>query len=189
MEYYKELTILPSTEFPQHFILEKIFMELHKAFVKVKSLDNLIFALSFPAYQKGSLGDKIRIFAENEEAFDILGKYLLLDRFSDCVNIVAPIRKVGRVSGYARYVRVQFDHSIHQKARRYSIRHEGVSYDEALQLMKRKKDTTKLPFVKLRSASSGQQFSLFIEKIDMDSYVEGSFNSYGLSLSGCVPEF
>ena len=49
---------------------------------------------------------------------------------------------------------------------------------------------TTLPFLQLRSTSTGQNFRLFIAhgSIQPDA-VEGAFNAYGLSQEGTIPWF
>jgi len=47
-----------------------------------------------------------------------------------------------------------------------------------------------LPYVQLRSASTGQPFCLFVDqKTQSTQVVSGSFNSYGLSQGATVPLF
>ena len=48
----------------------------------------------------------------------------------------------------------------------------------------------KLPFVKVKSSSSGQQFRLFIDHGSiLEEKTIGTFNAYGLSSSATIPWF
>ena len=190
MQYYKEITLMPPVDIPVHVVFEKVFTNLHHAFVKVKTEHNSVFAISFPAYTDNTLGNCIRVFASTEEALKTLEKYLKFYRLSDYLRITR-VREVPKhtIKGHSCYVRFQFDGSIHQKARRLAKRHDEISYDEAVKLIKRKVESIKLPYVKTRSNSTSQQFSLFIQKKCVEGPIEGTFNTYGLSLTGSVPEF
>lgn len=190
MQYYKEITLMPPVDIPLHVVFEKVFTNLHHAFVKVKTEDNSVFAISFPAYTDNTLGNCIRVFAGTEEAFKTLEKYLKFDRLSDYLRITR-VREVPKhtIKGHSCYVRFQYDGSIHQKARRLAKRHDEISYDEAVKLIKRKVDLIKFPYVKTCSNSTSQQFRLFIQKKCVEGPIEGTFNTYGLSLTGSVPEF
>lgn len=191
MYFYQEIILHKSPDLSLNVILEKVFMQLHIAFVKAKKFDGSCYALSFPLYSETSLGEKIRILSVSEESFETLKKFLNLTRFADYLYVDKDVKKIieKEVKGYAQYKRFQIDSSIHQKARRFSSRHEDVSYEQALKIMRRNKSDITLPYVMVKSSSTGQKFSLFIQKNRLDHFVLGSFNSYGLSVSGCVPEF
>ena len=76
-----------------------------------------------------------------------------------------------------------------RKARRYVRRHEGVSYEDALGLLDRRKETYDLPFIQMKSLSTAQTFSLFIKKTPCQIEQSGTLSTYGLSDSASVPEF
>lgn len=47
-----------------------------------------------------------------------------------------------------------------------------------------------LPYVQLRSASTGQTFRLFVLQGEVEEApIDGDYNSYGLSMGGSVPWF
>ena len=93
-------------------------------------------------------------------------------------------------SEHRRLRRVQPKGSPQRLARRYAKRH-GVSEAEALALYaEMKEDLLRLPFLKLRSSSTGQIFSLFVDRGPAQKQpTAGSFNSYGFSEDATVPWF
>lgn len=52
MNYYQEITLIPQAEIPQHFILSKVYTQLHLALVdRQHQYGNLIIGISFPEYR------------------------------------------------------------------------------------------------------------------------------------------
>lgn len=188
MKYYQEITLLPDDMgISTAFLWSKVFFQLHLALAAEKEKRGKgIFAVSFPQYQKEGLGNKLRVFAENETDLEDLHLACVLQRFQEYLHITG-VRPVRRSHGWAVYKRYQPDSSVHQKAKRYSKRHH-VAYEEACSLMKSKKKE-KLPYIPLHSASNGQTFSLFIQKTTADEEHIQSFSAYGLSTDSTVPEF
>lgn len=39
MKYYQDITLLPDTEIPLHFLLSKVFSQIHLEFADVKNRD------------------------------------------------------------------------------------------------------------------------------------------------------
>ncbi len=188
MKYYQEITLLPDdTGISTAFLWSKVFFQLHLVLAAEKEKRGKgIFAVSFPQYHKEGLGTKLRVFAENEAALEELHLANVLQRFQEYVHITG-VRPVRKNHSWAVYKRYQPDGSVHQKAKRYSKRHD-VTYEEACRIMKSKKKET-LPYIPLRSASNKQTFSLFIQKTTADEKHIQSFSAYGLSTDSTVPEF
>lgn len=188
MKYYQEITLLPDDMgISTAFLWSKVFFQLHLVLAAEKEKRGKgIFAVSFPQYQKEGLGNKLRVFAENETALEDLHLANVLQRFQEYVHITG-VRPVRKNHSWAVYKRYQPDSSVHQKAKRYSQRHQ-VTYEEACSLIKSKKKE-KFPYILLHSASNGQTFSLFIQKKDVDEKHIQNFSAYGLSTDSTVPEF
>ncbi len=67
---------------------------------------------------------------------------------------------------------------------------KGTSYEQALlHYQSREEKMSKLPFINMKSQSTDNKFRLFIEKLDSENPVAGTFNSYGLSKTATVPWF
>lgn len=195
MKFYLELTIIPSPEIPVHFIWEKLFQELHLAFVECKNPDGTNpMGISFPNYRtvKGDhpLGERLRIFSEVESALEKLHATQKLQRLQDYVHMKSTQGVPQNIQGYSCYKRKQIHHvnledRIHHQAERH-----GVSLAEAKRHFSEYKEQLLPPFVYLDSQSTKQtRFRLFIEKVCMPNENKGVFSSYGLSATATVPEF
>ena len=187
MKAYVEIILHPNAEIPLFFLWEKVFTQIHIAFVsRIHTTNKMSYAVSFPDYdvKNHRLGDRLRIFAEDRETLDELDLDSILIRLREYIHVtkirLIPSRKV---NGYAVYSRYQPDTTAEQK------RHEGVTYDQALGFMKQRKEKYDLPYIPLKSVSNKHSFNLFIAKKFSDREVEGEFGSYGLSSVATVPEF
>lgn len=191
MNYYQDITLIPDGEVSLSFLWMKVFTQLHLVLAEEKRREGTVkTALAFPAYQDNELGNKIRILASSAEQLERLRLEQMLGRLSDYVHLTK-IRKIveRRITGYSIYSRYQPDESVERKARRYIRRHEGVSYEDALGLLSRRKETYDLPFIQMKSLSTAQSFSLFIKKTPCQIEQSGTFSTYGLSDRASVPEF
>lgn len=191
MNYYQEITLIPDGEVSLSFLWSKVFTQLHLALAEEQQREGMVkTALAFPTYQDKGLGNKIRIFAPSSEQLERLHLEQGLKRLSDYVH-KTKIRKIKKhgITGYSIYSRYQPDESVERKARRYARRHEGVSYEDALGLLSRRKETYNLPFIQMKSLSTAQTFSLFIKKTPCQIEQSGTLSTYGLSDSASVPEF
>lgn len=190
MYYYRELTLLPDAYVTVHFLWTKLFSEVHYALVEGKTIrPNMNIGCTWPDYTEESLGRTLRLITNNREDLELLPLEKRLTRYRDYCHITS-VRPVGerRIQGYAVYRRYQPDGAINSKARRFVKRHPEISLDEARHLLKQKKRKY-LPFIQLKSDSTGQQFSLFIEKETPAPEVKAPFSAYGLSTRASLPEF
>lgn len=191
MQYYQEITLLPDAETSRSFLWAKVFGQLHIAFADWKNRNgSMDFAVSFPEYGEKTLGSKIRLMAETEEALTAFDAGRVLERFSDYVHInrVHPIL-ARRVHGWAVYRRWQDEGALPSRARRFARRHAEVSYEEALRLLNKGKSKTVPPYIWMKSCTSGQVFRLCIEKKEAKEGECGPIGTYGLSRGYAVPEF
>jgi CRISPR-associated endonuclease Csy4 len=191
MEYYQEITLHASAELPLNFILSKVYMQLHLAFVAVKDgKDRVTYGVSFPEYSEIGLGKKIRVFGETRADMETLSVENALSRLLDYVHITQ-IRPVParRQTGYAVYSRYHQENSNGQKIRRYARRHD-VNLEEAAKVMNIVGPARKtLPYVQLKSLTNKHKFSLFIRRDSKKQEGKGNFSVYGLSMASTVPEF
>lgn len=192
MKAYIEITLLPDAEVGQYFLWGKLFQQVHLALVEMKAADGSIpIGLSFPEYsdERNFLGKKLRLFAREESLLEQLNIRQWLDRLSDYLHITSIRAVPEKVSGYARYRRVQTQSSKQRLARRKAKR-EGATLEQAmLKLEGFQEQVTPLPFVMMQSLGNKQKFRLFIAKDKIEQAIDNGFGSYGLSSESTVPEF
>lgn len=86
--------------------------------------------------------------------------------------------------------RVQAKSSPGRLRRRLMRRHDISEQAARQRIPDSAAETLQLPFVQLRSTSTGQSFRLFIAHTPAEPYaVEGVFSAYGLSQTATVPWF
>lgn len=106
--------------------------------------------------------------------------------------LLTPVQQVpAGIKKYICYERRQTKGNSHFTRLKKRHKLKG-SWNDALAKAVELKYTTQiqLPHVKLRSVSTGQNFLLFIHQKVTSKPVEGTFNGYGLALSGeTVPSF
>ena len=56
-------------------------------------------------------------------------------------------------------------------------------------MLKQREEKYDLPFIQLKSLSTGQTFNLFVKKEEKKEEGKGGFTTYGLSKGAAVPEF
>lgn len=198
MWYYQEITLHPTADVPESFMMSNIYGKLHLALSGSRDTEGKIHCgVSFPEYSLNpkTLGKKIRVLSQNKDALkglslDSVFSLLIKRRYIH----LTPIRAVPiqLVKHYAVYRRLGLANA-RCKARRFAKRH-AVSVDEAESFFPREKND-ELPYVWFNSHSTGQNFGLIIQK----QLVEGKechpedmsldFSSYGLSGHQFVPEF
>ena len=196
MEYYQELTIIPSVEVPLYFIWSKVYRQLHLGFVELQDKNGMIpFGVSFPQYQfedgKGSIGEKIRVFSKSESELNELGIKKWLQRLSDYVHITG-IRKVPeKKAGFAIFRRVHKENSPEQKASRFIKRHteRAEEYEQVVKMFSKKVSICDFPYITQKSLTNNNTFSLYIEKVSCEKEVYAGFGTYGLSNTSTIPEF
>jgi len=185
MTFYQEITLLPDRDggMPLQVLWEHLYSRIHGAL----SRGDGDIGISFPAMDSEMIGDKIRVFAPTEEGLTKLGIRGWLSRLSEYSHLSSIRRVPEKIEGYAFFRRVQvksFPCVARRKARR-----EGITVEKATELLGPSKPLTKLPYIQLKSASSGQRFPLIISRILSDQPVVGAYSTYGLSTTSTVPLF
>ncbi len=191
MNVYQDITLKPTVEIPLYFLWTKVFEKIHLILAEQKNRNpSRRIAISFPEYTEEELGKKLRIFADTREDLESCHITQALQRLQDYTHMtnIRPV-PTGRIKGYTVYSRYQPDGSVASKARRYVKRHPDVSYAQAQHMLKQKEKKQHFPYIQLRSLSTGQTFSLFIQKKPAASPVSGTFGTYGFSHIATVPEF
>lgn len=199
MKFYREITLIDQAEISPYFIWSKLYTQLHIALVEVKDQNNQVkIGLSFPQYifekelnkkAKVNLGKKLRLFSQTEEDLNALNLRQWLDRLMDYAHITS-IREVpqDKITGYAYFSRKQIKSNPERLARRRAIR-GGMNLDEALKQYQNIGSSTDLPYIQMKSLTSGKSFKLFIEKHNAEKSENQVYSTYGLSSESCTPEF
>lgn len=188
MDHYQDLLILPDPEFKTTMLMNALFAKLHRAFVR---LENTSIGISFPKANNSTptLGDTLRLHGD---ALDLLR--LQEEDWQSGMWDHMQIKAIGPVpegSQFCRVKRVQAKSNAERLRRRYCSRHEGVTMEEAESLIPFSSEKRlHLPYLQLKSESTGQHFRLFLEhETELTQSVSGEFNSYGLSNTATVPWF
>lgn len=200
MNYYQEITLIDQAEISPYFIWSKLYSQLHLALAGIKSADDKVnIGVSFPQYiyeqktekskAKVNLGKKLRLFAQAEEELIQLNIKKWLERLTDYVHITS-IRPVPeeKITGYACFKRKQPKTNAERLAR-HRVKRGDIGFDEALSRYQNVVTTSDLPFIQLKSLTSGQPFKLFITKQTAEQSASQVFSTYGLSSESSVPEF
>ncbi|MET1254826.1 type I-F CRISPR-associated endoribonuclease Cas6/Csy4 [Aliikangiella maris] len=193
MDNYIDLKILPDFEFKTSMLMNALFSKFHRVLVEIESSN---IAVSFPNYGINEIGKKdqclgnvMRIHGE-KISLELLMDKNWLKGMSDHI-FKSEITKVPDTSKFISVRRAQNKYSNIEKLRRRYMSRHNVTYEEAERLypeslVKR----VKLPFVRIKSSSTGELFPLFIEQKEgeLNSSSRG-FNCYGLSKDASLPLF
>lgn len=185
--HYVDITVVPDPEIGTPQLLGALYERLHLALVQ-QSLDCI--GISFPGYSviPKTLGATLRLHGRG----DTLRRLLQIDWLKgvrDHVRMTA-IAEVPPEASHRTVQRRQFKTSA-ERLRRRRMRRKGVTAEQAAQAVpltvERRPD---LPYVHLRSRSTGQPFCLFVAlgPLCRDA-TTGAFNSYGLGRAATIPWF
>lgn len=193
MKCYLDITLQPSVDIPLYFLWEKLYQQLHLAFVEIQDSSNKVnVGVAFPGYEKEQhqLGCKLRLLAPSQKYLEDLKLQEWLSRLSDYIHITN-IRDVPeKIQGYAFFKRIQPKSNNARLARRKAKR-EGISYEQALSFFEDRKEQYSIaPFIRVKSHSTGKRYRLMITRIETENNqtAEG-FSTYGLSAGNSVPLF
>lgn len=197
MEHYLDLHLLPDPEFSAAQLMSALFAKLHRALV---AQPDVHIGISLPQARAGQrstdeqpgtqpyLGQHLRLHGQ-ADALAALMAQPWLSGMRDHVN-PSPIAPAPANAPHRLVRRVQADSNPERLRRRLCKRHT-LSEEEARQrIPNRAARYLELPYVQLRSQSTGQHFLLFIDQgADLPESRPGGFNRYGLSQGGSVPWF
>ena len=185
MTHYQDIRLLPDEVTNSTVLMNMLFSRLHVALVKLHKGD---VGVSFPEIGK-TLGTCLRLHGQQSALLQLdalawpgaLASHIYKDD-------VLPVPK--KVQGYRTVSRKQFKSSPERLRKRLARRH-NLSKEEALQ---RIPDCvarmTDLPFIQIKSASTGQRFRLFVENgLLREQASFGSFSMYGMSAKATIPWF
>lgn len=196
MNFYQEITLLPTDDIGHYFLWSKIYQQLHLALVELTAGQGGSVGFSFPEYsaKQPRLGRKLRVFAPTEAQLTQCNLQKWLERLSDYCHI-SSIRVVPEQTQYVVFTRKQCVNNPERLARRRAKR-KGETFEQALSHFAGfDGEFSTLPFVALESLSTAPSaeakhcFKLFIAQQLVPKQQEGSFNCYGLSQSATIPWF
>lgn len=187
MDHYQDIKILPDPEFSPPLLMGALYNKLHRALVELNATN---IGVSFPEYsvKPKNMGRILRLHG-SESSLSELFKLEWLKGMRDHTEITG-ILTVPAGTGHQRVIRRQFKTNV-ERLRRRRMKRKNESYNEVCEAIpdnvERKPN---LPFITVRSGSTGQSFSLFIEQLKVEhSCQDGEFNSYGLSQTATLPAF
>jgi len=202
MKHYIDITLLPSDDIGIHFLWSKVMMQVHLALVEIQDDNKQVpVATSFPEYREymnkkpGFLGQKLRLMALDESDLIRLDINRWLHRLSDYVH-VRGIVLVPETDSYESFSRENTKGSLEKHIRRRMKRHEET-YEQALSNYggyEQDDVKSRVPFIKLKSLASGNEFCLNIDKkrvaVNTDELpTHQRFNTYGLNRTAILPKF
>lgn len=207
MKHYIDITFLPDAEANLGFLWQKVFQQVHIALADNKVGENeSAVALAIVNYgdKDFPLGNKLRLFSNNEDQLIKLNLGKWLSRLTDYCHVSSLKSVPANVSQFACFSQKRIkgegriESQLLRKAKHISDKF-NVNYDKCLEELKAKSHYVRspLPFIyvesqetKKRFGNDGQStFPLFIERELCGQAVGGKFDCYGLSKSATVPWF
>jgi CRISPR-associated endonuclease Csy4 len=185
MDAFLDIKLLPDPEFPQALLMNALFAKLHRALAEHGAGD---VGVSFPGHGERGLGGWLRLHGQAAA----LERLMALDWLKGMGDHTA-VSAVAAVPAHTQHRvvrRVQAKSSVERERRRLAAR-LGLSGEEAARRIPHTAaETLALPYLTLKSQSTGQQFRLFVEHRPVQSQaISGPFSAYGLSPTATVPWF
>ena len=187
MDHYQDIKIVPDPEFPISMLMNSLFSKLHRVLVQLQSHQ---VGISFPRVRDKQkiLGDVLRLHG-SVQSLQHLQSQNWLKGMADHLEL-ADIIPVPGSTQHCQVRRVQVKSNVERLRRRYRKRH-GITEQEAIAMIPESVEKrVNLPFLQLKSRSTGQSFRLFVEHHPPQKQAEaGRFNTYGLSTTATIPWF
>lgn len=187
MDHYLDLRLRTDPELPQHQLMDALFARLHQALAQGKRTD---IGLSFPDARqglRGGLGGRFRLHG-TATALAQLDPSSWLGGMRDHVDLTAVLAVPDRFSTIS-VRRVQAKSNVDRLRRRQMKRKGWTAAEAAAAIPATAAESLDLPFLTVRSLSTGQTFRLFIRQQPAASAAGGVFNGYGLSTEATLPYF
>ena len=187
MDHYIDIKLRPDPEFVPTMLMNALYSKLHRVLVQ---LDNRGLGVSFPDVEQArpTLGECLRLHS-NADNLQQLMAINWLSSMRDHITVSELTPTSNNVS--YRVVRRVQSKSSPERLRRRLVKRKGISIEEAQRLIpdSAAKHLT-LPFVCIRSQSTGETFRLFIEHMPpQPTQAQGEFSYYGLSPIATIPWF
>ncbi|MFM2067095.1 MAG: hypothetical protein RLZZ584_2004 [Pseudomonadota bacterium] len=187
MDHYIDIGLRADPETAPHQLMSALCTRLHRRLVALPACQ---IGISFPGFEMRppALGRCLRLHgtaAALAELFALDWLPALRDHLQ--IGTAAPVP----ADAAHRAVRRVQSRSSPERLRRRQMRRHGIDEAEARRrIPDEAAEFLRLPYVQLHSASSAQDFRLFIEHGPLlAAAVPGDFNRYGLSQHASVPWF
>lgn len=185
--HYVDITVVPDPESSTSQLLGALYDRLHLALVQ-QQLDSI--GVSFPSYSMipRSVGTRMRLHGSDASLRQLLAADWLKG-VRDHVRMTE-ISPVPADAPHRTVQRKQFKTNA-ERLRRRRMRRKGETAEQAMAAIPSTVERTpNLPYLHVRSRSTGQPFCLFIALGPLgEAEVSGTFNRYGLSGTATVPWF
>ncbi len=188
--HYIDITLLPDPEFSHAHLLGALVAKLHRALALGQTTD---IGTSYPRHvsqprSRRTLGPLLRLHGTPDALQRLMGQNWL-QGMRDHTDVSEP-RPAPADAQHITVRRRQFKTNA-DRLRRRRMQRKGETAEQAAaaipDTVERQPD---LPFVQLRSSSTGQPFCLCIEHgTPQPQAISGAFNAYGLALEATVPWF
>ena len=187
MDHYVDIDLRPDPELAPCQLMSALFAKLHRALVAAPTLG---LAVSFPRHDTAAphLGDRLRLHGSRASLGALLASGWLTG-MRDHVTDTGPAA-VPSGAKHRAVRRVQAQSNPERLRRRLMKRHRLDAAQARHRIPDSAAENLELPFIQLRSASTGQTFRLFIAHGPIvDEAQAGEVNAYGLSQTATVPWF
>ncbi|MFN3712430.1 MAG: type I-F CRISPR-associated endoribonuclease Cas6/Csy4 [Alcanivoracaceae bacterium] len=187
MDHYIDIRLRPDPEFPAAMLMGALYGKLHRALVDLQADD---IGVSFPGHKlrPRMLGDQLRLHGSAGALASLMAQPWLVGMHDHIV--VSSASRAPTEAKHCLVRRRQFKTNVERLRRRRMRRHGETPELVRQRIPDSVEKKVDLPFVTLRSRSTGQSFSLFIEHGEPQrGPVDGPFNQYGLSSQATVPWF
>jgi CRISPR-associated endonuclease Csy4 len=185
MDHYIDIRVEPDAELPNEALLAALFTRLHK---KLATGTHPGIAASFPHHTAKNLGAVLRLHG----TFVELSKMMASDWLRGVRDHVTctPVTEVPHVQSFRTVSRVQAKSNPDRMRRRLMRRHGLTAEQAKARIPDSAAEMLDLPFLTVRSQSTGQTFRLFIRQGPIQPEpVQGTFGAYGLSPVTTIPWF
>ncbi|MBO9641529.1 MAG: type I-F CRISPR-associated endoribonuclease Cas6/Csy4 [Pseudacidovorax sp.] len=188
--HYIDIALRPDPEFSPAHLLGALVAKLHRALVQGHASD---IGVSYPQHvsqpaSRRTLGTLVRLHGTAEA----LARLMAQDWLTGMRDHIActDVRPVPEGARHRTVRRRQFKTNVERLRRRRMQRHAETPEQATAAIPEDVERRPDLPFVQLRSSSTGQSFCLYIEHGPLqETPVPGAFNAYGLSHGTTVPWF
>ncbi len=184
MNYYIDIRVLPSSEFSDCILMNELFSRLHKVLVE---FGNGEVGVSFPKVNK-TLGDLLRLHGRQPVLQQLMATPWI-GGLKDYIA-VSGVNPIPENVSHRAVKRIQSKSSAERLIRR-SVRKGWLTDEEAaLKISDKSEKKLSLPYIRMKSHSTGQSFLLFVEHGPiLSSPITGAFTAYGLSAHATIPWF
>lgn len=185
--HYIDITLQPDPDFTAAHLMGALFSKFHR---RLAALDRDDIGVSFPKHRlkPRDIGNALRLHGEAPALNALMADPWLRGMREHAV--IGPVSDAPTSAMHRIVRRRQFKTNAERLRRRRMRRHNESAETTRERIPDNVERRVSLPFVQVRSASTGQPFSLFVEHgLDEGKPKTGRFNSYGLSTEATVPWF